>query len=653
MSGWFVLLGVKSVLVAFGLLGLGYLILDAVTRKSGLDSLMKWALSFAGLVAYALLLMVGHMATGGRVFSNVWLVRSISMILAVALIGRRIQYTHERLPRASRRDVLAACVVMALGLVLWGTLAFRHVPPSRAGADLTLHMGWASQLLNGETTPSAILTGEVPNYYPWMFHALVAFIAAFSPGGRAVHAVAPLQLMGIVGASLTLFVLGRVIGKTWLAGTATTFFGSMAVGVGISLLPKVNNVIPIPPTAGPRGSYNASYSNLHPPLPRDLGYILILAVVLLVLAAVVNKSLKWSFGAGIVLGLTGLSSPEAFLVGLVMALVVALLQRELGRLAIGGSIALPALAVYSIWLFPLVVNHFRLGGFVNTTLSRAEVLSPARVLISWGLATPLSVYALFRWLQSDRDGPERRVIVAFLLSATLMVFSSSALVYFHGERLNIVAWPPRYWPILYVGLALLAGVGFVSLVGRLAAWRKVAGRTLASAILVLAVAVPVKVNIDLLRKEHRGRMSHAVAMAILGQGSNFLTEVGRNGQRKCVVAAPPGTVSLLVFGYTGYRQVGYRGGVNQTRNFARIRWKDIYLRIGDERQRLADNRVLTTASGGRAEWRRVANKYAVNMIVTSRRNLAAFRHLLPRQVARLARRNEPFAVLFVRPCPHA
>src|SRR5205085_1514602 len=112
---------------------------------------------------------LGHILTGGALFSNAWLTRGIAIGTAAALLASRSiaglrrprrppnadaeDWARPRVPRAERWAFLG---VVALGLVVWGSPVFRMLPLDHLG-DTQLHMGWASQLLNGESTPSGPL----------------------------------------------------------------------------------------------------------------------------------------------------------------------------------------------------------------------------------------------------------------------------------------------------------------------------------------------------------------------------------------------------------------------------------------------------------------------------------------------------------------
>ncbi|MDP8957437.1 MAG: hypothetical protein M3N24_10860 [Actinomycetota bacterium] len=643
MTGWFLVVAAKAAIVAAGLMGFGYLIVDALVSRRRMDGISKWALAFPAVVAFSFVLMVVHIASRGRILSNPWLVRAVTTLVAAALLGRRLARRENR-GTISKNDLVAAVAVVAAALVVWGTPVLRVVPLVPASADTRWHMGWASQLMNGEPTPSALVTGAVPNYYPWLFHSLVAFVAAFTPGGRAFHTLGPLQFVQVAAAALALFAIGRTVGRSWIAGAATALFGSMAAALPIALIERVDAVIHTPRTGGPRGTYNASYNNLAPPLPRDLGYTLLLAFTLLLIAGLLERHPALLLGAGISLGLAGLTSAEFFFAGLGVAALTIVAPGDVSRFVLGVSVLAPAIALFAVWLVPLMASYVRLGGFVNTTGVGPIILSPVGILLSWGLVTPLAIYGVVRWVPAHRVDAGARVLTALVVSAGVLVLTSSLIPRLLGPGFMILGRSTRYWPVLHLSVALFAGLGAAELIERTAAWHGVAAVGMAALLVGLALPVPVNATMEITRS---GTESSPLGSALLGGRSNYLTEIGRHGRARCVVAAP-GSLPLLIFSYTGYRHVAYTGLRRHTGNFARIRWRDIYRYIPSDSQRLAANRILTRGARPRA-WRNVAREYDVDVVVGARADADRLQRLMSTQRTAPITTNG-FAVFSVSSC---
>ena len=132
------------------------------------------ALAVPAVSAYAFVLDLAHIAARGHVFSEPWLVRGLTVGAALAAAAAAVR----KRPALGDRPTWIALAVVSVAIVgIWGSPVARVVPLGPPGSDAGMHAGWASQLLNGETTPSASISGPIPNAYPWEFHAVLATIA--------------------------------------------------------------------------------------------------------------------------------------------------------------------------------------------------------------------------------------------------------------------------------------------------------------------------------------------------------------------------------------------------------------------------------------------------------------------------------------------
>jgi hypothetical protein len=637
MPGSFGSVAVQAVVVAAGLMAFGFLLADAALGRRSVSAMVRWALALPALLAWVFLLMVLHLATGGRVFSNLWLVRGLTAAAAVGLATLKV-VGGGRTP-SGRSVALAAAVTVAVGLLVWGSPVGRIVPLAPPRSDFDWHMGWAGQLLNGETSPSSILTGEVPNYYPWMFQALAAFASAFTPGGRPYFTLPPLQLVQVSGTLLALFAIGREIGRSWTSGAGAALFGGLTGGFGYFLVRGITLV------TNPRGpgvltyhgdfmflrSYNAAFQNLSPPFPRDVAFGLLLAYVLLLMLGFSRNDPAMLVGAGCCLGLVGLTGGESFIVGVGVAVLVTLLPPGLRRGVVAPALFAPAAVVYAVWLVPLGVSYAQLGGFVNTTIGAPVRLPLSAVLLSWGLTTPVALYGAVRWLPRHVTDPAARVVWAILVAAVGILLGASLVSLVLGKGFSVLARQQRYWPIVGLGVALIAAVGMADLLSRLWVWRR--WPAVAVGVLAVALAIPSSVVASLAIPSHM-RPAPLVGAAMLGRPSSLLATVAEAGRRRCVVAGPP-TLVLTIFGYTGYRFVAVRT-FGQPRNFARIRWRDVYRRITPEAERVADNALLTGGAIDPENVQRLTRKYGVDLLIvpSDRAGTPAYRGL-PRAGSRL------------------
>jgi hypothetical protein len=608
--------GLQAVAVAVLLLTLGRLVAGAVAGRRNLDEPELWGLGVAGLTLYSLALMGAHMATGGRVLSNPWLTRGLTGALFIALALRHV-LARDRVRRPDRPALAAAAGVAAAAAVVWGLPLFR-VLPLPPGGDVILHSGWSSQLMNGEPTPSAFITGDVPNFYPWLFHALLALTARLTPGGRALHALGPLQLVLASGGTLGLFALGRALTRSTLGGAAAALLCALTGGIGFVLLRGVDVVVD-PRTHGAdylgdllfKRSYNVSFHHLAPPFPRDLALALLVSFLLLLVLGLRSGRTRLLIGAGVALGMAGLTGAEAFLAGLGVAAVAPLWALSSRRLRALAALLSPALGLYALWAVPQVLAYLRLGGYRNLTAVGPVTLPPAAVLGGWGVTTPLAAVGAARSVPRARGDPGSRVLVVATGVTLALVVASTLVPEVLGEAFLSLGRAHRYWPLLHLCVALYAALGAAWLVDRAARvgrwWAAAAG------VALVAVAVPSPVVAGLALGPERPA-GGVLAAAVTGEPGSALNLIAPEPGGLCVVAAPL-DIDDPIFTYTGYRMVMYTWGTTEVANRARIRWQDIYERIVPEEERLRDNRLLVRGRGPSGLWRETTRRYGVDVVV--------------------------------------
>jgi hypothetical protein len=637
--------GVEALAVAAGVMAFGYLLVDAVVGRRSLGRVERWALAFPALLGYSFLLMLLHIVTGGNVFSRPWVVRGVTSAVAAGMVTLKFAHRADR-PGADRASAIAALSLVAVGVVVWGNPVFRLLPlyPS---ADISWHTGWTSQLLVGHTTPASPLAGPVPNYYPWLFQAFLAFLTAFTPGGRAYHALGPAQFLQVSAAILALFAFGSLVGRTWRAGAGVAILGALSGGFGFLIARRLDVVM------NPRGStgltyggdllfvrsYNPSFSNIAPPFPRDVALTMLPAFLFLVALGLERQSRAALVAAGVLLGLIGVTGGEAFFVAGGVAVVLAVAPGGLRRRQVAAGLLAPAAVVYGVWLVPLLASYVRLGGFVNITRITPVNLPPWALFVSLGLIIPLSLWGGTRAApQAARDGPSR-VLLAFLVVSGVLVIGSSLVPAVLGEAFETLGRRHRYWPLFFLAVAIYAGLGVTDLVDRARRAGRLAAAGAVAFLLLFTLPSPAIASLALIR---RVPVSPQLTTALEGGGPNFLTVAAQAGRAPCVIAMDRG--GFRVFAYAGYQAVALDVGGEE--NLARIRWKDIDL--GSDAERLADNATLTTGSGTAAEWLAVAHKYGVNLVYVVKDNVdgPAFDGLqdLPRQTV------QNYVVFTVAPC---
>ena len=606
--------GLQALVVAGLLLGFGYLIADALAGRRGFDEVDRWGLSLFGLAGFSVAMMLVHLATRGWLFAH-----PAAVVGAIALTGGTLLV--RRVARSADRDGkhlwIAAGLVVA-SVVVWGTPVARMMPLT-ATADTQLHNGWIEQLLAGDPMFEAVLTGDVPNYYPWMFHSLGAITSTLTPGGTPYHALAPLQLLQVAGAVLALFALGRALSNRAMTGFSAALLGAMSGGFGFLMLNGLD-VVSDPRAEGGEAalryqgdllfsrSYNVGFHNLAPPFPRDLAFALLISFVLLLTLRLRRPGTWTDVAAGCCLGFVGLTGGETFIVGAVLALAVAISGGR-GRLRAVAALLGPALTIYALWFVPIVINYGKLGGFVSITHIIAVALPATAILVSWGLATPLAVAALAHHRKRVVTDPALRLVMLFVLTSGVLLAVSAFIPGFLGDAFDTLGRKHRYWPIFYLAVSLLGAVGLTALLTRAREHSRVTGVVTLIVATGVAWASPVVASLAL--PTHIGRYPE-IGAAMREESGSLLHELHELGPG-CIVAAPQ-EIAREVFSYTGFRLVLWTGnwfGENR----ARIRWANIYDYIRSEADRIADNRSLLSGETDPAIIDTTAEEYGLDLIV--------------------------------------
>ncbi|MCA1727405.1 MAG: hypothetical protein LC722_07090 [Actinobacteria bacterium] len=604
----------QAVAVAAALLALGFLIADAILRRGRADAIHRWALAFPALCGWALVLTVAHILTRGAVLSNAAVVRGVTgALLAGLLADAALRRRRAPVARAGRAAIVAVTTVAALSLPVWGAPVAEVFPLGRPAADTGWHTGWTQQLLNGLSTPTAPITGAVPNYYPWLFHGVLAMVTRFTPGGTAFHALGPMQLLQVAGAALGLFALGREVAGRWLHGAAATVTASLAAGLGAVTFVSSRLLEATPQVGGPRLTYNAAWHGLAPALPRDVAFTLLVGFAAAAAAGLIRERAAWLAAAGAILGLAGLTSPEAFFIGLAAAALLCAAPGPISRPRRAAALLAPAIGLWALWVVPLGASYARLGGFVNTTILNAPDPSPVGVLLSWGTVIPLAVFGMVRWLPRAIREPGAAVPAALLVGAALTVAASAAVPQLLGEGFLVLGRARRYWPLLELAVAVYAGLGAADLLVALRDRSRTLAMLAGGVLLALTVPLVARVSFGL---DDTTTPSPAVEETLAGEPGAVVSLVGRGGTRPCVVAAPA-RLSVPIFSVTGYRLVAYAGRQSaRPGNAARIRWRDIYEHITTESIRQADNRAVTEGDLEPAEAGAILDRYGVDVLVT-------------------------------------
>jgi hypothetical protein len=616
------------------------------------DPVARWALAFPAVVLMALAMMLVHIASRGALFHSAAAVRVWIGLVAAGLLVRWLA-TRERadgLGTLQRRDLLLAVAVSVLVALVWGSPVFRMLPVAVPG-DASLHAGWAEQLINGESTPSAPLTGEIPNYYPWLYHALLALTTHLTPGGHALIGLAPLHLFQVLGLAASLFGIGHLFAGRW-AGASVAVLGAAAGGWGFTVVDGLDLVTNPRADEGAAAttylgdlllvrSYNASFMNLAPVYPRDVALALLAGAIFALARALGSGRGLDAVVAGVLLGLVGLTQTDAFAVGLLAAAFLALLAPRGRRLRTAAAFLLPALALFSLWAVPLALSYVRLGGFVDTTVVGPIVLPAWAVLGAWGIVTPLAVAGAIRATRSLGD-PVVRTVAALLAAAGAVLVASVLVSGLVGEGFETISRQHRYWPLLCLPLGILAGLG-AHWLGTLVRARSRAAAWVGGAV-VLALAFPSPV-IASLALPSAFPASPSLTRALEGDPEEALNALSDYGEGLCAAAVPR---PLLAFSYTGFRFLLVPSD-RREENDARIRWAEIYDEIVPQEQRARDDELLLSGSATPEQFAAIVDRYGLDVVIVPLESAGsdAFRGLSGRRV-RLE--GEEYVLFGVRPC---
>ena len=640
--------GLQAGVVAAVFLTLGYLVSDALLGRR-LDAITHWGLAFVGLCLFSLALMLAHIVTGGWVFATLWPAPALTAVVFLGLAGRKVMALRSSgWNLRPSRDGLIALGLVVIALLVWCSPVVRSLPLD-SGGDVYLHTGWTSQLLNGETTPSAAITGEIPNFYPWLGHSLMATLARSLPDGRAYHAMAPLQLLQVTGIVLGLFALGRAITGKTVTGAAAALFGAMTGGFGFIALRSLDLVIPREDESlryfgdlFHRRSYNGSFSQLAPAWPRDVALTLVIGFLLLAVLGLKSRSKPLLAASGVTLGMSGLVGAESFYVVLGAALVLCLLPTSMPRRHRAGFILVPALAVAALWLGPQLATLARFG-LQNITRTDPVSLPLAAVLGSWGIVTPFAVWGLLRWSPRARSNPGVLVMTVWTLVSGVAVLAFSVLPSLLGEALDSIGRPHRYWPLLNSGMALFAALAMTDLLLR-SSRRRWLAVAVATATVAIALISPTVASIAFPRVRPELPL---LAGALRGK-DGFLNSVAPRSGGRCVMALPARfDGDDLTWSYSGYRFVFHKTLNAQRENPARIRWDGIYEATTPVAERRRDSTVLSLAQTNSRTWRKKVDKYGVDVVgvpleAAGSKALAGLRPMYPHDL--------PFAVFRLSDC---
>lgn len=555
--------------VAFAVLGwvLSELLVRTVLKKHAewLGLPERCLLAVAAFVLLACALMVGHVITGGAVFGTTFVVPVVAVAL---LIGARRRVGT---PRGIAWPQTSALICLLL--VLYLVPALMGGSSVRTG-DPPWHLGWTEQLLSGEPVP----TGPAPEYsrnaYPWGWHAVLATLVRVVPGTDPLVAHEGLHLVLLLSIPLAAACVARRIDVRagWWAAAAAAFIG------GFGWVTSGGAAFITSPTGARFGadlvvaSPNSVYELFPPPLPRELGLVVLGAAAVAIAWARASEDARLVAVAGVLMGAVGLVSVPLFTTAIAWTIFAWVVSRGSWRHA--AVLATVALVVFGFWAGPVVSSFVRYGGFVNITPQLGKEWDLWTALTSWGLLLPLAVVGIV--LAARTRSVEARATLGFVVGTSVLLAFAIARGAFDWSLAGnaTLLHQGRVWPPAHLlgaacgGVALAAGY----------AWLRVRNRTFAlvaaATVFVIGAASPALASralTDVMKGEHDG---FSYGSENLARGS-FIDKAADVLDPDDVVTVPSDhNLAFLLFQFSGCRLAEY-DDERLDGNDLRIRYRDL------------------------------------------------------------------------------
>ena len=530
-----------------------------------------WLLACLGFSAWAVILMLGHIVSGGRVFSN-------PVVVPVATIALVVVWTRRRAITWARPRL--RWPVIALGALL---LALYLAPAVIGGSSLRTgdppwHLGWTEQVLDGQSVPTGPAPIEVArNAYPWGLHAVFATLVRSVPGSDPVIGHEALHLVLIVAIPLAAACLARLVNRR--AGLAAAAVAGLVGGFGWVGAGSPDFV------ASPRAalygadlvaaSPNSVYELLPPALPRELGLVLLACAGVLLAGAFtrITHDRRRAVIAGAAVGIVGLVSVPMVIsaLGWTVAWVVMRHRRALtGAIVIG-----VALGTFALWAVPVAIDFVRFDGFVSVTPRLGVEWPLGTALASWGLLLPLALGGIV--VAASQPPVVRRPLMPLVGVAVLLLVLSIARGHFDWGLLGneTLLHQGRFWPPAHLLASALGGIGLVALHG----WIRPRALAIGMAVGILAVGAisPVFASIGLTRIIADEADGFLYGSDDLKEGS-FVRRAAAHMDSDDVVRGDGGELlSLYLFQFSGVR-IASESGRPIPENPWRIRFTELAAR---------------------------------------------------------------------------
>jgi len=521
-------------------------------------------LAVAGFVALASALMVAHVITGGAVFGTPFVVPVLGVALVAAAWGRI------DLPRGVAWPQL--CGLVCVLVVLYLVPALMGGSSVRTG-DPPWHLGWTEQLLSGEPVP----TGPAPEYsrnaYPWGWHAVLATLVRLVPSTSPLVAHEALHIVLLLSIPLAAGCLARRIDPRagWWGAAAASLIG------GFGWIAANGPTFVTSPTRARFGadlvvaSPNSLYELFPPPLPRELGLVVLGAAAVAIAWARASQDRRVVATAGVLVGLVGLVSVPLFMSAIAWTVIAWIVSR--GSWRHGALLAGVAAVVFGFWAGPVVSAYVRYGGFVDITPQLGKEWDLWTALSSWGVLVPLSCAGIV--VAARSRSRESRVVLGLGIGTTLLLsfaLARGAFDWSLGGNATLLhqgrVWPPAHLLGAAFGGAALA-VAYACLRRRTHVVAVLA-TVVVFAIGVASPALAARGLTDVIEGEHDG---FSYGSADVAPGSFVDKASGVLGPEDVVSVPSDDKLAFVLFQFSGCRLAAY--------DDPRLEGNDLRIRYGD------------------------------------------------------------------------
>ncbi|HYN37380.1 MAG TPA: hypothetical protein VEV82_10455, partial [Actinomycetota bacterium] len=398
------------------------------------------------------------------------------------------------------------------------------------------------------------------------------------PGSDVMSALLTLQFVLILGIPLGAACLARRVlpAAGWGAAVATGFIG----GVGW-LLWRFPAFVSSPSEATHgadlvAASPNAVYELFPPPLPREVGLVLLAGAAVALSIGIETRYRKALALAGVIIGCIGLVSVPALVAGVVWTLAAALIAERGSRLRLLAHVLLPAAVVFSFWAGPVVRHLILDGSFVNVSPSLGREWPLWTSLAAWGALGPLAALGVL----AARGGRAWKVMAAFSAATVVLLGLAVARGEFDWSLAGnaTVLHQGRIWPIAHLLAGAFGGIGLWWLSNRMRNTGRVIKAVSFAALTFVGVASPALGSVSLTEAIVNQEESYPYRSENLDEGS-FVRRAAERLDPKdtLLVEGPPrvgDSLAFHIFSFSGVQLAEY-DDPRLDRNDLRIRYSDL------------------------------------------------------------------------------